>query len=217
MARPKTQLNRRTEILDAAQKLFSEKGFEKTTIQEIADYIGIGKGSIYLEFQNKDEIYSSMVERYVISHIENLKYQINKAKSPYLGVLEEILINHPLEVYDMSMFRMQKYAAIIHTSYQIKKKLNHLIQELHKNIGSMLSKAAKNNEIQEYKDFELLSHLIHLSLHGFFPPYDIKYSPEHRSDLTKAEIRSLLKKDLSVVVKIILTGLKTVQYETDSK
>jgi len=210
MARPKTQLNRRAEILDAAQELFSEKGFEKTTMQEIANYIGIGKGSIYLEFQNKDEIYISMVERYVISHIENLKNQINNAKFPYLKALEKILINHPLEVYDMSMFRMQKYAALIHTSYQIKQKLRHLIQELHKYIGCLLSKAAKNNEINEYEDFELLSHLLHISLQGFFPPYDIKYSPEHRNDLTKEELRTLLKKDLSMIVKIVLSGLKTV-------
>jgi len=213
MARPKTQLNRRTEILDAAQKLFNEKGFEKTTMQEIADFIGIGKGSVYLDFKNKDEIYVAIAERYAISHIENLKHQINNAKSPYLESLEKILINHPLEVYDMAIFRMQGYAALIHTSYQVKQKLRHVIQELHKNIGCMLNKAAKNDEIQEYKDFEVLSHLLHISLQGFFPPYDIKYSPEHRNDLSKEEIRDLLEKDLSIVVKIILSGLKTVKYE----
>ena len=213
MARPKTQLNRRTEIIDAAQELFAKKGFEKTTMQEIADHIGIGKGSIYLEFQNKDEIYISIAERYALSHIEDLKHQITNAKSPYLESLEKILINHPLEVYDMSIFRTQKYAALIHTSYQVKQKLRHVIQELHKNIGGMLNKAAKNNEIQEYKDFELLSHLLHISLQGFFPPYDIKYSPEHRNDLSKEKIRSVLEKDLSIVVKIILSGLKTVKYE----
>ena len=215
MARPKTQLNRRTEIIDAAQELFAKKGFEKTTMQEIADHIGIGKGSIYLEFQNKDEIYISIAERYALSHIEDLKHQITNAKSPYLESLEKILTNHPLEVYDMSIFRTQKYAALIHTSYQVKQKLRHVIQELHKNIGGMLNKAAKNNEIQEYKDFELLSHLLHISLQGFFPPYDIKYSPEHRNDLSKEKIRALLKKDLSIVVKIILSGLKTVKYEHD--
>ena len=213
MARPKIQLNRKTGIIDAAQKLFAEKGFEKTTMQEIADHIGIGKGSIDLEFKNKDEIYLSMVERYALSHIENLKHQINNAKSPYLESLEKILINHPLEVYDMAIFRMQGYAALIHTSYQVKQKLRHVIQELHKNIGCMLNKAAKNDEIQEYKDFEVLSHLLHISLQGFFPPYDIKYSPEHRNDLSKEEIRDLLEKDLSIVVKIILSGLKTVKYE----
>lgn len=211
VARPKTQLNRRTEILDAAQKLFNEKGFEKTTMQEIADFIGIGKGSVYLDFKNKDKIYVAIAERYAISHIEDLKHQINNAKSPYLDSLEKILINHPLEVYDTAIHRLQKYAALIHTSYQIKEKLKHLIQDLFRLVGSLLKKAAQNGEIQEYNDFEMLAHLLHVSIQGFFPPYDIKYSPEYRNDLSKEEIRSLLEKDLSILVKILLSGLKTVK------
>ncbi|OGH95350.1 MAG: hypothetical protein A2039_07040 [Candidatus Melainabacteria bacterium GWA2_34_9] len=217
MARPKTQLNRRTEILDAAQKLFNEKGFEKTTMQEIADFIGIGKGSVYLDFKNKDEIYVAIAERYAISHIEDLKHQINNAKSPYLASLEKILINHPLEVYDTAIHRLQKYAALIHTSYQIKEKLKHLINDLFSLVGSLLKKAAQNGEIRECEDFESLAHLLHVSIQGFFPPYDIKYSPEHRNDLSKEEIRSLLEKDLSLVVKILLAGLKTVKYENNYK
>lgn len=211
MARPKKQINRRTEILDAAQNLFNEKGFEKTTIQEIADYIGIGKGSVYLDFKNKDDIYVAIAERYAISHIENLKHQINNAKAPYLDSLEKILINHPLEVYDTAVFRMQKYAALMHTSYQIKQKLKHLIQNLFSLIGSLLNKAGQNGEIQKYNDFEALAHLLHVSLQGFFPPYDLKYSPAYRNDLTKEEIRYLLEKDISILVKILLSGLKTVK------
>ena len=217
MARPKKQINRRSDILDAAQNLFNEKGFEKTTIQEIADHIGIGKGSVYLDFKNKDDIYLAIAERYAISHIEELKQQINNAKSPYLDSLEKILINHPLGVYDTAIFSMQKYAALIHTSYQIKQKLRHLIQELFCLTGSLLKKAAQNGEIQENNNFESIAHLLHVSIQGFFPPYDIKYSPEYRNDITKEEIRDLLENDLSIVVKILLSGLKTVKYETKIK
>jgi len=46
----------KSEIAKAALSILSLKGFEKTTIQEIADAAGIGKGTIYQYFATKEEI-----------------------------------------------------------------------------------------------------------------------------------------------------------------
>lgn len=53
---------KRTEILEAAVKLFSERGFEKTTVDEIATKANVGKGTIYLYFQNKEDIFLGVLE-----------------------------------------------------------------------------------------------------------------------------------------------------------
>ena len=45
---------KRLEILDAAMRLFSERGFERTTVDEIATLANVGKGTIYLYFENKE-------------------------------------------------------------------------------------------------------------------------------------------------------------------
>jgi AcrR family transcriptional regulator len=47
---------KKQEISGKAMKIFARKGFEKTTIQEIADGAGIGKGTIYEYFKTKEEI-----------------------------------------------------------------------------------------------------------------------------------------------------------------
>lgn len=47
---------RRTAILDAAERLFRHYGPGKTTISDIAREVGIGVGSVYLEFASKDAI-----------------------------------------------------------------------------------------------------------------------------------------------------------------
>lgn len=47
---------RRSAILDAADRLFRHYGPGKTTISDIAREVGIGVGSVYLEFASKDEI-----------------------------------------------------------------------------------------------------------------------------------------------------------------
>ncbi len=45
---------RRNEILDAAETLFTEKGYSKTTIIDILNQVGIAKGTFYYYFNNSD-------------------------------------------------------------------------------------------------------------------------------------------------------------------
>ncbi len=53
---------RRQEILEAAAKIFADKGFEKTTLNEIAAAAEFGKGTLYLYFSNKEDIFVSIFE-----------------------------------------------------------------------------------------------------------------------------------------------------------
>jgi AcrR family transcriptional regulator len=45
------------EILEAARKLFARKGFQNTTMDEIAEAAGVAKGTVYLYFQSKRDVY----------------------------------------------------------------------------------------------------------------------------------------------------------------
>ena len=45
---------RRNEILDAAETLFTEKGYSKTTIIDILNQVGIAKGTFYYYFKSKE-------------------------------------------------------------------------------------------------------------------------------------------------------------------
>jgi len=47
---------RKKEILDAALELFHTKGYEKTSINDIINKVGVTKGSFYYHFKTKDEI-----------------------------------------------------------------------------------------------------------------------------------------------------------------
>ncbi len=52
---------RREEILAAARDLFYEKGYQNTTVEEIAEAAEISKGTVYLYFASKDELYVSVI------------------------------------------------------------------------------------------------------------------------------------------------------------
>lgn len=209
MARPKKQLNRRSDILGAAQKLFIEKGIEKTTLNEIAQSIGISKASIYLDFKNKEEIFLAIIEQHFIKMIEQREKDVEEANPPYIKAFEEILNQEPLRAFDMALSHVYTHYALVQTSYKIRQDLAHLIQRKNKITASLLEKAAANGEIDNFDDYEKLAQLICVCLQGFFPPYDLKYSLEHRTDLNKEEIRSLLFNDASIVINIILSGLKS--------
>jgi AcrR family transcriptional regulator len=49
-------------VLDAALELFSEHGFEGTSLQEIADRLGVTKAAVYYHFRTKDEILLALVQ-----------------------------------------------------------------------------------------------------------------------------------------------------------
>jgi AcrR family transcriptional regulator len=49
------------EILDAALALFAEKGFAATRMDDIASRAGVTKGTIYLYFDSKEEVFKSLV------------------------------------------------------------------------------------------------------------------------------------------------------------
>lgn len=61
--REREQQMRREVILDAARQLFKEKGFETTTVDEIANLAELGKGTIYSYFKGKDQIYVAILEK----------------------------------------------------------------------------------------------------------------------------------------------------------
>ncbi|WP_446743883.1 TetR/AcrR family transcriptional regulator [Silvibacterium acidisoli] len=54
---------RRTEILDAATKIFSEKGVDDSRMDDVAAQAGLAKATVYVYFRSKDEIFEAVVKR----------------------------------------------------------------------------------------------------------------------------------------------------------
>lgn len=64
---------RRSEILSAAIPLFAEKGYENTTIDDIAEKAEFGKGTIYNYFGSKEDIYWGILEEIFQSYYESIQ------------------------------------------------------------------------------------------------------------------------------------------------
>jgi len=54
---------RKAELIDCAQRLFFEKGYEATTVADILERTGLSKGAFYHHFSSKEELLHALIER----------------------------------------------------------------------------------------------------------------------------------------------------------
>jgi AcrR family transcriptional regulator len=54
---------RRAEILDAALRVFGQYGYRRTSMDDIAREAGIAKGTVYLSFTSKEEVFQALGQR----------------------------------------------------------------------------------------------------------------------------------------------------------
>lgn len=84
MARNKYPEITEARILDAAQALFLEKGYEQTTIQDIVNALGdLTKGAVYHHFRSKEEILSAVCDR---MFFENNPFEQVRGRSDLNGL-----------------------------------------------------------------------------------------------------------------------------------
>ncbi len=57
------KLRREEAILAVAQALFAARGFEKVTLEEVAERVGVAKGTIYLHFASKDDLLMAILTK----------------------------------------------------------------------------------------------------------------------------------------------------------
>ncbi len=61
----KSPEDRKKEIVDVAEELFTTKGYSQTTINDILRKIGIAKGTFYYYFKSKEDVMDAIVERFI--------------------------------------------------------------------------------------------------------------------------------------------------------
>lgn len=61
---------RKSQILDAAERVFAERGFDKARMDDIVQASGLSKGALYWYYKSKDAIIRALLDRVFISEME---------------------------------------------------------------------------------------------------------------------------------------------------
>lgn len=75
--------NRKIQIIEAAIKRFNKHGLAKTTLDEVARDLRIGKATIYHYFDSKDELYFATLNFRIDQYIEDIRNILNNSEKPY--------------------------------------------------------------------------------------------------------------------------------------
>jgi len=99
---PSTRWRRRKEarpgeILDAALACFAERGFAATRLDAVAKRAGITKGTLYLYFPNKEELFKAVVRQSIVATIARGEALVAESAAPAPLLLER-LIQHWAEL-----------------------------------------------------------------------------------------------------------------------
>jgi TetR/AcrR family transcriptional regulator, fatty acid metabolism regulator protein len=74
------QQDTRRKILDSAARIFSEKGYYGSVVDDIVKASGTSKGAVYFYFQSKEQIFLSLVETYVGTVAQELQAAVHRSR-----------------------------------------------------------------------------------------------------------------------------------------
>ena len=82
---------RRQEIVNAARDLFQRQQYEKTTMQDVMNMLGIAKGTIYHYFSSKEELLEAVVEQTVDEYITAIQSVLAKTEGSALERIKVLI------------------------------------------------------------------------------------------------------------------------------
>jgi AcrR family transcriptional regulator len=82
---------RPVEILAAALASFAERGFAATRLDDVAARAGVTKGTLYLYFRNKEELFKAVVRQELVPTIELAEAMVANATVPSLVLIEQLV------------------------------------------------------------------------------------------------------------------------------
>ena len=129
---------RRQQIIVAAKRVFSEKGFNKATMEDIAHEAELSPGTLYLYFKNKEELYASLSLR-ILQYLHIRVEHVNKEELPPEEKMDA-LVEAMYDVYAfdplilINMFHLQSSETLKNLSPKLMSEIEELSR---KSIGAI--------------------------------------------------------------------------------
>src|SRR5271170_4819517 len=86
--------NKRKLIVQTAIRLFSEQPFHKVRLDDVAEAAGVGKGTVYIYFKNKEELYYSLVYEGLAELVDKCRARIKENPERYrenfLAIIQDL-------------------------------------------------------------------------------------------------------------------------------
>ena len=203
--RKKEKENRKNTILRAARRLFFDRGFKSVTVDNIAAKSEVSKGSIYLCFESKEEIYAQILISDNIALYERIKnFSATEASASQL-LMEFARIYVDYFLNDNELFRILMTFMLQTGQMNLTEKQNtELIRSTNENIkiiSEIIQKGIDSGEFSPIGNIRQMQNAIWGMLNGVISLYVFTGNPAKRTERIHSTVRDSLN--------IFIAGLKT--------
>ena len=193
--------HRRSVIVNAARKLFFEKGFKYVTVDNIAKKSELSKGSIYLYFKSKDEIYTHILFSDIEKFNKKSAHLFQENKSAAELTIEFACIYFEFFLNDRELFRIMMTFMLHTEDLNLADSVNEHIIEVTNNtikiIETILQHGIEKGEFPPDINVRQCRNAIWGFLNGIISLHLFTGKEANREE----RIRSTIKGSLSIFIK----------------
>ena len=199
------QKKRRRQILDASKRLFHQKGFSATTVEDIAQEAELSPAAIYLYFKNKDDLYASLnlqLLEYLSERLEGLNRKNDLHAEEKLEALKGLL--HDVYNFDplilINLFHLQASDGLKNLSSERTAQLNAIATKCVQNLARIFQEGMAEGRFSECNPIALAD-IIWILFTGAVLWEESKRMTNPR--------KNYLKPTLDLAIDVFSRGIKT--------
>jgi AcrR family transcriptional regulator len=154
------------EILDAARKIFAKKGFADATMDEIAAACGLAKGTLYLYFKSKRDVYLKTLQHGITELLERVTENMHGVTGVRAKLRANIAtrLQHAEDNRDFIKIYLTEFINVTHPA-SINKDFRDVQLKLAQGVEQVLRDAVDHGEIQPL-DVETIAFTIQDMIRG---------------------------------------------------
>lgn len=178
-------------IIEVSHQLFVSKGFQDTTIQDIADEAGIGLGTLYLYAKGKDDLLVLVFREHLLEMTESA-FEIIDPRDP---VIEQLMTFFSVHIDYHKEDQLLSKTVLKELSFPTNPKRRHDIEQIfntgYEKLALLLKRGIKDGKLDSAlyigtaasSIFGLYYHLLQGFLCGFFSEKEFKKNLRHALDM----------------------------------
>ncbi|VVB69848.1 HTH-type transcriptional regulator BetI [uncultured archaeon] len=189
----KSSEERRQELIDTAERLFMERGYEQTAVSDIVREVEVAQGTFYYYFSSKEEILEAIIEKDIAALEENVRLVMSKediSPAEKLNAIINAAIGINASRKDIMDYLHLESNAVMHEKME-RHTIERLVPLMAKVIAAgTMSKQFDVDHPKEFAEF-LLASLVY-----FFHHPEI-FSDPQRKELMQSTLESILNRSLA--------------------
>lgn len=160
----------RDKIVEAARERLWHYGFRKTTIDEIAADAGVGKGTVYLYFDSKEDIALAIMTDFKLRSLEQVRLIASTLDKDPVQKLAEMLLHPIVAAHERCRQSPAALEMIVAVRPHLQSRLKVYLDEEIRLIADVLDEGQRSGTFK-VDDSLLIARTLKCMCAGFWPPY----------------------------------------------